>query len=55
LISVTHTYAILEVSPVAYEEIRKKLADAGYEDQFIDEGDGDGIVIDMHGIALKKS
>lgn len=43
----TRTYAILEVSPEAYQEIREKLAAAGYEDQF------HGNVIDMHGIAVK--
>ena len=47
----TYTYAILEVSAPVYEEIRKKLAAAGYGDQF---GKDDGAeVIDMHGIALK--
>lgn len=49
----TYTYAILKVSPAAYAEIAKKLMDAGYEDQFHgDDGDDDGVVIDMHGIAL---
>lgn len=43
----THTYAILEISRVAYEEIREKLEKAGYSDQFHDD------VIDMHGIAVK--
>lgn len=48
----THTYAILKVSHATYEEIRAKLEAAGYQDQFHDDRDGDGIVIDMHGIAL---
>lgn len=48
----THTYAILKVSHAAYEEIKAKLESAGYQDQFHDDRDGDGIVIDMHGIAL---
>lgn len=43
---VTHTYAILELSPAAYSEIREKLAAAGYSDQFQDD------LIDMHGIAV---
>jgi hypothetical protein len=53
MIRSTHTYAILPVSYAAYAEIRRKLTDAGYTDQFHDNRDGDGVVIDMHGIALK--
>lgn len=49
----TYTYAILEVSHAAYIEIKGKLEAAGYQDQFHDDRDGDGVVIDMHGIALK--
>ena len=49
----TYTYAILSVSHVAYIEIKSKLEAAGYSDQFHDDRDGDGVVIDMHGIALK--
>lgn len=46
----TYTYALLEVSPAAYEEIKTKLEAAGYVDQFhVEDGK---IVIDMHGIAL---
>lgn len=45
-----HTYALLELSPAAYEEIAKKLRDAGYDHAFNDEGE-----IDMHGIGVKKS
>ena len=48
----THTYAILEVSPAAYQEIRAKLEAAGHEQAFHDEDDGE--VIDMHGIALQE-
>lgn len=44
----THTYAILEVSPAAYDEIRAKLEAAGYEHAF-----HDGLV-DMHGLALQR-
>lgn len=43
-----HTYAILEISQTAYDEIRSKLAAAGYEHAFHDGG-----VIDMHGIAVQ--
>ncbi len=43
----THTYAILELSKPAYDEIRAKLDAAGYQHAFHDDG-----VIDMHGIAV---
>lgn len=49
----THTYAILEVSSAVYKEIKDKLEAAGYQHAFHDDRDGDGTVIDMHGIALK--
>lgn len=49
----THTYAILEISTAAYKEIKEKLEAAGYEHAFRDYKNGDGVVIDMHGIALK--
>lgn len=45
--SSTRTYAILEVSAAAYEEIRALLEAAGYQHAFHDD------VIDMHGIALQ--
>jgi len=59
----THTYAVLEVSPAAYREIRALLEAAGYEHAFhrtahevFREGKREGEieveVIDMHGIAL---
>jgi hypothetical protein len=44
----THTFAELDVSPSAYDEIRAKLEEAGYEHAFI------GSVIDMHGIGLVR-
>lgn len=44
----THTFAVLEVSAAAYDEIASKLREAGYDHVFIDEH------IDMHGIALKR-
>jgi hypothetical protein len=46
---VTYTYAILEVSGPAYDEIRKKLEEAGYNHAFDEDGN-----IDMRGIALSK-
>jgi hypothetical protein len=44
---VTYTYAILEVSPQAYRQIREKLEAAGHQHAF------HGDLIDMHGIAIK--
>ena len=41
----TYTYAILKVSPATWQEIYDKLKVAGYEDQFHDDGDADGVVI----------
>ena len=46
----THTYALLEVSAAAYEEIAKKLREAGYDHAFNAEGE-----IDMHGIGLSRA
>lgn len=43
----THTYALLEVSAVAYDEIKQKLTDADYTHTFGSDGE-----IDMSGIAL---
>lgn len=53
----SHTYAVLVISRVAFEEIRAKLDNAGYSDQ-IHEGvevsaDAEGPVIDMQGIAIQ--
>lgn len=48
----TYTFALLEVSDAAFEEIAAKLKEAGYEEAFFAE-DGDE-AIDMHGIALTK-
>ncbi len=48
----THTYAVLQISPAAYREIRTALATAGYEDQFHERRNGE--IIDMHGIALQE-
>lgn len=43
----TYTYALLEVSQTAYDEIAAKLRAAGYDHAFGAEGE-----MDMHGIAL---
>lgn len=52
----THTFATLEVSAAAYDEIMLKLRDAGYEHAILswaaDHGRKD--VIDMHGIGLVR-
>lgn len=47
----THTYAILDISPAAYAEIREKLERAGYQHAFHKEGEDE--VIDMQGIAVR--
>jgi hypothetical protein len=43
----TRTYAVLEITPMAYAEIRGRLERAGYAEA-IEDGE-----IDMHGIGLK--
>lgn len=48
----TYTYALLEVSEAAYEEVAKKLREGGYDEAFHEQEEG--VVIDMHGIALVK-
>lgn len=49
----TYTFAKLEVSQFAYDEIRAKLVEAGYEHAF---GVDDEVeLIDMHGIALVRA
>lgn len=48
---VTHTYALLEVSPETYREIRAALEAADYVHTLQEQDDG-RIAIDMHGIAL---
>ena len=47
----THTYAVLVVSPAVYREVRNRLAAVGYQHAFEPDGEG-GEVIDMHGMAL---
>lgn len=46
----THTYAELELSPAAYDEIAQKLRAAGYDHAFMEDG-----AIDMHGIGVTKA
>lgn len=43
----THTYVELEVSQAAYDEVARKLKEAGYTHTFMEDG-----TIDMHGIGL---
>jgi len=50
---VSYTYAILEVSPATYAEVRRLLEAAGYQHAF--HRDGRAEVIDMHGIALRAA
>ena len=51
---VTHTYAILELSEVAYLEIKAKLEAAGYQHAFHPNEDASAHpVIDMHGLAVR--
>lgn len=49
----TYTYAILDLSPAAYDEIAAKLRAAAYDHAFHDQPDH-GTVIDMHGIAVDR-
>lgn len=46
----TYTYALLEVSPAAYDEVARLLRAVGYGDVIQPEGE-----IDMHGLALVKA
>jgi len=47
-ITATHTYVELELSQSAYEEIARKLREAGYDHCFMHPGPE----IDMHGIVV---
>jgi hypothetical protein len=49
MIRTTRTYAELEISPEAYDEIASKLKAAGYDHAIMDGG-----AIDMHGIGLTR-
>lgn len=46
----THTYAELEVSAAAYDEIASKFRAAGYDHALMSDG-----TLDMHGIGLTKA
>lgn len=48
----THTYVIMKVNPDSYAEIRLKLEKADYHHAIHDTNGEDGVVLDMHGIAL---
>jgi hypothetical protein len=47
----TYTFATLEVSRLAYDEVRAKLLEAGYEHAITSDSSEEEL-IDMHGIAL---
>ena len=47
----THTYVELELSQATYDEIERKLLEAGYDHLFVQ---GPGSAIDMHGIAVTR-
>ena len=47
----TYTYAILKVSQAVFDEIKTKLEVAEYDHAFHE--DDEGLLIDMHGIALQ--
>jgi len=50
--TVTHTYAVLEVPAAVYAAVRALLDQAKHDHAFVLRTDGE--VIDMHGIALKS-
>lgn len=50
----THTFAELELSPAAYDEIAAKLREAGYDHAFCDRSEGPP-AIDMHGIGVTRA
>lgn len=49
---VTYSYVILHVSQTAFDEIKKKIETAGQYDHIF-HSHKDGVVIDMHGIAIQ--
>lgn len=49
----THTFAELEISSAAYDEIRAKLEAAGYQHAFV--ALEAGVALDMHGIGLTRA
>ena len=52
MVTSTYTYVLLDVSEDTYYEIYDKLREAGYDHCF--HKDDGHIVLDLHGIALKK-
>lgn len=54
-IRTTYTFTTLEISREAYDEIRAKLVEAGYQHTLREEDSDGAELIDMHGIALKRS
>ena len=46
----TRTFATLEISKAAFDEISEKMKAAGYDHAFLDHGN----VVDMEGIAVAK-
>ena len=52
MIRQTHTFAVLELSLPAFNEIKTKLEKAGYQHCFIEQDDE--LVIDMNGIGIKN-
>lgn len=50
--AMTHTYAEMEISAAAWDEIAQKLIEADYQHSFIKE-DG-SYILDMHGIGLTR-
>jgi hypothetical protein len=50
----THTYVTLEISDVAYAEIRAKLEAADYPHTFMPDGEIDMTGIAVHANLLKK-
>jgi hypothetical protein len=49
MLSCTHSFAELELSPAAYDEIAGKLREAGYDHAFCENG-----TIDMHGLGITR-
>lgn len=52
----THTYALLEISPAAYDEIREKLVASGSDGQLkiMNLGGWETECLHMHGLALTR-
>lgn len=46
----THSLAIIDVTPRTFDELKKQLEAAGYDQAFLEEG-----TIDLHGIGLQTA